>query len=365
MSPSDTRSRILDAFADELLANGYPGVSLDRIARSVAIRKASLYHHFPGGKEEMYTEVAMRYIAESERVLQTALATGGGLAEQLTAVVTLFARGDGPSTAMGQRLFDATRQVGDGTRSAVSHRYVAALITPVTELMAAAVARHVGATSHLAAVLIAALERYPFEIILVPMNIVERQPLEALIPLCRQRGVGVSIMKPLATGLLPAPLALKWLINQPIDVAVPGMTTLEEVEEDTAVGALDVLALTGDEARAVADLQASLEHVRCRICSACDPVCPQGIPIAVTLGTDVMYDHYRTMGAERFASFSWSRDAITGDLPHREERIAAIASCTRCGACEEACEFGLPVMDLLAEMLPGMRDMVRIYRELL
>ena len=141
MSPSDTRSRILDAFADELLANGYPGVSLDRIARSVAIRKASLYHHFPGGKEEMYTEVAMRYIAESERVLQTALATGGGLAEQLTAVVTLFARGDGPSTAMGQRLFDATRQVGDGTRSAVSHRYVAALITPVTELMAAAVAR--------------------------------------------------------------------------------------------------------------------------------------------------------------------------------------------------------------------------------
>ena len=227
------------------------------------------------------------------------------------------------------------------------------------------IARHVGATSHLAAVLIAALERYPFEIILVPMNIVERQPLEALIPLCRQRGVGVSIMKPLATGLLPAPLALKWLINQPIDVAVPGMTTLEEVEEDTAVGALDVLALTGDEARAVADLQASLEHARCRICSACDPVCPQGIPIAVTLGTDVMYDHYRTMGAERFASFSWSRDAITGDLPHREERIAAIASCTRCGACEEACEFGLPIMDMLAATLPTMRDMVRIYRELL
>ena len=227
------------------------------------------------------------------------------------------------------------------------------------------IARHVGATSHLAAVLIAALERLPLEIILVPMNIVERQPLEALIPLCRQRGVGVSIMKPLATGLFPAPLALKWLLNQPIDVAVPGMTTLEEVEEDTAVGALDVLALTGDEARAVADVQAAFERVRCRFCFGCESVCPQDVQIGVILGSDVMYDHYRTMGPTTFASFTWSRDAITGDLPHREETIAAIASCTRCGACEEACEFGLPVMDLLAEMLPGMRDMVRIYRELL
>ena len=62
------------------------------------------------------------------------------------------------------------------------------------------------------------------------MNIVERDPLLELIPLCLQKNVGVTIMKPVATGLVPAALALKWLLNQPISCAVPGATTVEEIE---------------------------------------------------------------------------------------------------------------------------------------
>ncbi len=227
------------------------------------------------------------------------------------------------------------------------------------------IARHIGATSHHAGVLVRALERFDLEVILVPMNIVERRPLAELIPLCLRRGVGVSIMKPLATGLLPAPLALKWLINQPIHTAVPGTTTLEELEENAAVGKLDRFALTGDEAREVAAIQDSMEHVRCRVCHLCEPDCPQGIRIGIILGTDVMYDHYRTMGAEAFASYSWSREALERDLPERERHIAAIESCTRCGVCEGHCEYGLPIMEMLPTMVPAMRDMVRIYRELL
>ena len=227
------------------------------------------------------------------------------------------------------------------------------------------IARHIGASSHHAEVLIEALRRFDLEVILVPMNVVERTPLDALLPLCQQRGVGVTIMKPLATGLLPAPLALKWLANQPIHTAVPGTTTLEELEENAAVGELERFALTGDEAREVMAIQESLEHVRCRICRACEPECPQGIRISVILGTDVMYDHYRTMGAETFAAYSWSQEAIERDLPEREKTIAAITSCTRCGACESACPYGLPVMEMLPKVVPAMEDMVRIYRELL
>ena len=48
--------------------------------------------------------------------------------------------------------------------------------------------RHIGCTSHLSSVLIKALEHYDFEIILVPMNIVEQEPLKALIPLCNKKG---------------------------------------------------------------------------------------------------------------------------------------------------------------------------------
>jgi len=109
------------------------------------------------------------------------------------------------------------------------------------------------------------------------MNIVERTPLDQLIPL--------------ATGLLPAKVALKWLINQPIATAVPGTTTVEEAEVNTFFGSLEDPTLTQSELDEVADLAEKLEHVRCRICRACEP-CPVDIPIGSTLGTDAMYDHY-------------------------------------------------------------------------
>jgi len=227
------------------------------------------------------------------------------------------------------------------------------------------ITRHIGASSHHADVLVEALQRFDLEVILVPMNIVERAPLSELIPLCQRRGVGISIMKPLGTGLLPAPLALKWLANQPIHTAVPGTTTLEELEQNAAVGNLDRLELTDDEVRQVAEARAALEHVRCRVCHLCDPECPQGIHIGGILGTDVMYDHYRTMGPEAFAAFSWSREALERDLPERERTIAAIRSCTRCGVCEERCPYGLPIMEMLAGVVPAMEDMMRIYRRLI
>jgi len=222
--------------------------------------------------------------------------------------------------------------------------------------------RHIGCTSHRSEVLIEALRRFEFEVILVPMNLVEREPLDRLIPLCHERGVGVTIMKPLATGLLPAPLALKWLLNQPIASAVPGITTLAELEEDAAVGWRS-LALTPEERGTIQETKEELEHVRCRICGLCHP-CPQGIPMSWTLGTDVVYDHYRTMGPEVFRAFPWSRERMAKELETRPKKIAAIESCTRCGICEERCPYGLPVMDMLASMLPGMRDIVRIYQEL-
>ena len=222
--------------------------------------------------------------------------------------------------------------------------------------------RHIGCTSHRSELLIEALDRFDFEVILVPMNLVEREPLDRLIPLCHERGVGVTIMKPLATGLLPAPLALKWLLNQSVASVVPGTTTLAELEENTAVGRQS-LALTPKERFTTQEIREKLEHVRCRICGLCHP-CPQEIPIAVTLGTDVAYDHYRTMGPEAFRAFPWSRERIEREMETRPKKIAAIESCTRCGICEERCPYGLPVMDMLASMLPGMRDMVRIYEEL-
>jgi len=223
--------------------------------------------------------------------------------------------------------------------------------------------RHIGCTSHISGALIKALERFHFEVILVPMNIVEREPLQALLPLCQRKGVGVSIMKPVATGLLPAPLALKWLLQRPIATAVPGATTLEELEEDALVGHLGDLTFTPDEEKQVGELTEGLEHVRCRVCRRCEP-CPQGIPIGSVLGTDVMYDHYRTMGREAFKAFSWSPAAVELDIQRRTQLIEGIRSCDDCGVCEERCPYGLPIVQMLREMVAPMEEMLHIWRQM-
>ena len=219
---------------------------------------------------------------------------------------------------------------------------------------------HIGCSSHISGTLVEAIGRFDFEVILVPMNIVEREPLEALIPLCQEKGVGVTIMKPVATGLLPATLALKWVLSQPIATAVPGATTMEEIEEDALVGHLDDLSFTPDEERRVDALAEELEHVRCRICRRCEP-CPVEIPIASTLGTDVMYDHYRTMGREAFEAFNWSANAIEIDIEKRTKLLEGIRACDDCGLCEERCSYGLPIVQMLRDMVPTMEDMMRVW----
>ncbi len=223
--------------------------------------------------------------------------------------------------------------------------------------------RHIGCTSHKAEVLVAALGRFDFEIVLVPLNVVERNPLRELAPLCQWRGVALTAMKPVATGLLPARLALRWLLNQPVASAVPGETTLEELEENCLAGYGDA-ALTPEEIVQAEEWRGSLDHVRCRLCDECLP-CPTGVPIPSIMGTDVMYDHVRTMGWEAFAAFPWGREAIEQDLPDRKRSIAAIEACTSCGDCERRCPHGLSIVEPLRGLLPSFRDMVALYESTL
>lgn len=236
-------------------------------------------------------------------------------------------------------------------------------IEALLQAQAQGMIHHIGFSSHVAEVAAEAVRRFPFEVVLVIMNLVNQAPLEELIPLCQERSVGVTIMKPVATGLLPAPLALKWLLNQPVSCAVPGATTPEEAEENARVGHGDLTLSEAEQVRIQA-LQAEWAHKRCRICHRCEP-CPVGIPLAVTLGTDLMYDHYRTMGREAFRAFDWSRAALERDLEGRARLMGAIESCTRCGECEAKCPYGLSIVDMLQSQVVCMRDMMGIYQEVL
>jgi AcrR family transcriptional regulator len=54
--PSDTKTRILDASAELLRRNGYIGTGMKQVAAASGAPFGSVYHHFPGGKEQLGAE---------------------------------------------------------------------------------------------------------------------------------------------------------------------------------------------------------------------------------------------------------------------------------------------------------------------
>lgn len=138
--PADTRACLVDGFTRQLVEHGYLGISLGTVAADCGIRKASLYHHFPGGKTELFREAALGYIDQQAARLTTALAVSGGLTERLTALAALYTDPRAHAADLGQAVYQATRYLPEDVRSEVSHTYVDRLIEPVTALMGQAVA---------------------------------------------------------------------------------------------------------------------------------------------------------------------------------------------------------------------------------
>lgn len=139
-SSRDTRTRLLDRFAAQLVERGYLGISLETVASDCGIRKASLYHHFPGGKAQLFRELAEAYIQQETARLSAALSGPGGLVARLTAIASLHTEPSTHPADLDQAIYQATRHLPEELRSEVSHAYVQGLIDPVTDLMNQAVA---------------------------------------------------------------------------------------------------------------------------------------------------------------------------------------------------------------------------------
>ena len=139
MNTKTTRENVLDAFAEQLLESGYRGISLNSVSAAAGIQRPSLYHYFPEGKEQIYSEVALRMIDADAVRVQSAVGDPGGLAEKLRLLALIHAD-DPRKVALDQRIYDTTRYVSDETRTLVSTRYVESLLVPAQAIMAEAVA---------------------------------------------------------------------------------------------------------------------------------------------------------------------------------------------------------------------------------
>src|SRR5258708_29964571 len=60
LKPGNTKVRILDATAELFMRYGYTGTGLKQIVADANAPFGSLYHHFPGGKQELGVEVIHR-----------------------------------------------------------------------------------------------------------------------------------------------------------------------------------------------------------------------------------------------------------------------------------------------------------------
>ena len=195
--------------------------------------------------------------------------------------------------------------------------------------------RHLGITSHDPAVLADIIREDIFETIMIPYNYLTLKPEEELLPLCHEMNVGTIIMKPFGGGAFSnANTALKFVLSREhVDVAIPGMMTVDEVEENFGV-ASDAHVISEGELELIERDRVELGSRFCRACNYCQP-CPHGIPITFVLRAESQF--LKRMG--------WR--------PGTEVRIAEAVekaeSCIECGECEGRCPYHLPIRRLLPE----------------
>jgi Predicted oxidoreductases of the aldo/keto reductase family len=190
---------------------------------------------------------------------------------------------------------------------------------------------HIGLTAHSIEVFKIALDMDWIETIMFPFNIVENQGLDC-IRQCKEKDIGFIAMKPLAGGAIEdGTLALRYIASYPeVTVIIPGMASLEEVEENTKAINNDG-PLSQEENANILKIKEALKENFCRRCNYCAP-CSVNIQIPSVF----LFAGY----LQRYDLGEWANDR------YNSLEVKADA-CIECGACETRCPYHLPIREML------------------
>lgn len=206
-------------------------------------------------------------------------------------------------------------------------------LAALKEAKAEGVVRHIGITGHLRSYLVEALKSGELETVQFPFNVVEADGAEELFEQAKQSGAGIIVMKPLAGGAIKnTNLALRFILEYNVATVIPGMDSLDQVDENAAVGR-DMVPLSETEKGILEEEARTLGTVFCRRCEYCQP-CPQGIDIPMVFLLDGYYTRYNLK--------EWARERYW-TLPTKAD------ACAQCGECEEKCPYSLPIRRMLGE----------------
>ncbi len=193
---------------------------------------------------------------------------------------------------------------------------------------------HIGLTAHSLQVFEKALELPWVETFMFPYNIVENQGEEFMRRL-QEKNIAFIDMKPMAGGAIEdGRLALRYICaNDAVTVAIPGMYSVEEVEQNTQA-VTDTTPLTAEEVTAINKVRDELGTNFCRRCNYCAP-CTVGINIS---GAFLFHGYLSRYGLEEWAK-------------GRYEGLSVKAgACVECGECESRCPYHLPIRTMLKQV---------------
>jgi aryl-alcohol dehydrogenase-like predicted oxidoreductase/NAD-dependent dihydropyrimidine dehydrogenase PreA subunit len=202
------------------------------------------------------------------------------------------------------------------------------------------------AHSHMASLLREAAKSNLHDVALVSYNFTHSKGLKEAVALAAKSGIGIVAMKTQAGGykkekmggLSPHQAALKYvLMDQNVSSTVPGVTTIEQIEECAAVmGA----SLSKGNLNELKQYQSFLEGRICTMCGGCIGECPYGVFRSDLLRVVMYHDGYE--------NDSLVRESLGGITKHHFQ------ACTECSSCSVVCRRGL-----------DMKAQVRIARKLI
>ena len=197
------------------------------------------------------------------------------------------------------------------------------------------------------------------ESVLLQYNLLDRSN-EDMIRYAASLGKGVVVMGPVGGGRLAYPtelsqklgtgnlhtyeLAFRFVLgNRNVCCALSGMQTLEMVEQNAAIGALEV-PMTEEQWHQAGDTLENLKkfsELYCTGCGYCQP-CPKGIDIPRIFHAYTLHNVY---GLHELAKKNYQ-----GYLNDQNKPGATSHDCINCGYCERKCPQHLKVRELLKKV---------------
>lgn len=199
-------------------------------------------------------------------------------------------------------------------------------------------ARFTGFSAHsrMASLLREAAKSNYHDVALVSYNFTHSKDLKEAVALAAKSGIGIVAMKTQAggykkgkmEGLSPQQAALKYvLMDQNVSAAVPGVTTIEQIEECAAVMGTSFSKRNLNELR---QYQSFLQGRICTMCGGCMGECPYGVSHTDLLRVVMYHDGYQNDGLAR---------EVLGERGTSQN----LQRCSDCPSCSVTCRRGLDI----------------------